>query len=95
MTTSDAVRPPQAAEANAHFFAWLAKMRREEPVSYNEQTFQWSVFRHEDVTHIMANTDAFVNDMSDITPPQEDYDVFFKGNIAAMDEPSTSDRPFR
>ncbi|MFE2183416.1 cytochrome P450 [Streptomyces sp. NPDC059455] len=87
MTTSDAVRPPQAAEANAHFFEWLAKMRREEPVSYNEQTFQWSVFRHEDVTHIMSNTDVFVNDMSDITPPQEDYDVFFKGNIAAMDEP--------
>ncbi|MFI1224670.1 MULTISPECIES: cytochrome P450 [unclassified Streptomyces] len=75
------------AEANAHFFAWLEKMRKTEPVSYNAETFQWSVFRHEDVAHIMANTAAFVSDMSDITPPQEDYDIFFRGNIAAMDEP--------
>jgi cytochrome P450 len=87
MTTSDGAHGPGQAEPNAHFFGWLEKMRRDEPVSYNPQTFQWSIFRHADVTRVMTETETFVNDMADITPPQEDYDVFFRGNIAAMDEP--------
>ncbi|GGW13148.1 cytochrome P450 [Streptomyces capoamus] len=87
MTTDDSARRPDQAEPNAHFFRWLEKMRRDEPVSYNPQTFHWSVFGHADITRITADTVTFVNDMADITPPQEDYDVFFRGNIAAMDEP--------
>ncbi|WEO94727.1 cytochrome P450 [Streptomyces sp. FXJ1.172] len=87
MTTSAPAPEPGRTEANAHFFRWLEKMRKDEPVSYNPQTFQWSVFRHADVTRVMAEAGTFVNDMADITPPQEDYDVFFRGNIAAMDEP--------
>jgi cytochrome P450 len=78
---------PQGAEPNAEFFAWLQRMRDTEPVSFDPTTGLWSVFGREEAVQVMTSPDVFVNDLSSLTPPQEDYDVFFKGNIAAMDEP--------
>ncbi|MCZ4123114.1 cytochrome P450 [Streptomyces sp. H39-S7] len=74
-------------EANADFFAWLRRMRDTEPVSYDPATNTWSVFGHAETMHIVSNPEIFSNDLSAITPPQEDYDVFFQGNIAGMDDP--------
>ncbi|WP_447038499.1 cytochrome P450 [Streptomyces sp. DSM 118878] len=74
-------------EPNADFYAWLRKMRETEPVSFDPTNGLWSVFGHAESVQVMGSPDIFVNDLSEITPPQEDYDVFFKGNIAAMDDP--------
>lgn len=78
---------PEGAEPNGEFFEWLRRMRETEPVSYNPTNGLWSVFGHDEIKEVMANPGVFVNDLSALTPPQEDYDIFFKGNIAAMDDP--------
>jgi cytochrome P450 len=78
---------PAGAEASAEFFDWLRHMRDTEPVSFDPATGLWSVFGHAETVHVMSNPEVFSSDLSSITPPQEDYDVFFKGNIAGMDDP--------
>jgi cytochrome P450 len=86
-TAGHATALPVGAEPNAEFFAWLRRMRDTEPVSFDPTTGLWSVFGRDEAVQAMTNPSLFVNDLSSLTPPQEDYDTFFKGNIAAMDEP--------
>ncbi|MFD7915067.1 cytochrome P450 [Streptomyces sp. NPDC059752] len=74
-------------EPDAQFFAELRKMRENEPVFYDPMTGQWDVFRYADAQHVMSSNHIFQNDLTELTPPQEDYDLFFIGNIAAKDQP--------
>lgn len=78
---------PTDSEPQAEFFEWLRYMRDNEPVSFDPSNGSWSVFGREEIVHVLSNPNVFVSDLSSITPPHPDYDVFFKGNIAAMDEP--------
>ncbi|MFE3527106.1 cytochrome P450 [Streptomyces sp. NPDC059161] len=87
MSANDIAGGAVREEVNAEFYAWLRRMRETEPVGFDATTGLWSVFGHAEAVQIMAGPEVYGNDLSEITPPQEDYDVFFKGNIAGMDEP--------
>ncbi len=87
MSTHRAAGDTTREEVNAGFYGWLRKMRETEPVSLDPATGVWSVFGHAEAVQVVNAPETYGNDLSAITPPQEDYDVFFKGNIAAMDDP--------
>ncbi|GAA1040555.1 cytochrome P450 [Virgisporangium ochraceum] len=78
---------PTSVEAQNAFFPWLRERRENAPVSLDPETGHWSVFRYDDCVRVMNDPHTFSNDLTDLTPPQEDYDLFLKGNLATMDEP--------
>jgi cytochrome P450 len=85
--TSTLSADPTSAQTQAAFFPWLQQMRETEPVRFDPLTGQWHVFGLEDCIHVMTSPELYVNNMTQLVPPQEDYDLFLRGNIAAMDEP--------
>lgn len=50
--------------------AWFRRMRKEDPVSHDEQAGVWHVFRYADAQQILADPDTFSSDFSDLTPPR-------------------------
>lgn len=67
--------------------AWFRRMREEDPVSHDEQAGVWHVFRYADAEQILADSAAFSSDFSDLTPSQEDVDLFSRGNLIRKDPP--------
>ncbi|WP_406274783.1 cytochrome P450 [Streptomyces sp. NBC_00191] len=67
--------------------AWFRRMRKEDPVSHDEQAGVWHVFRYADAQQILADPDTFSSDFSDLTPSQEDVDLFTRGNLIRKDPP--------
>ncbi|MEV6315545.1 cytochrome P450 [Streptomyces sp. NPDC051776] len=67
--------------------AWFRHMRETDPVSHDEQAGVWHVFRYADAEQILADPAAFSSDFSDLTPSQEDVDLFSRGNLIRKDPP--------
>ncbi|MFF5016547.1 cytochrome P450 [Streptomyces sp. NPDC001165] len=67
--------------------AWFRRMREEDPVSHDERAGVWHVFRYADAEQILADQTAFSSDFSDLTPSQEDVDLFSRGNLIRKDPP--------
>ncbi|MBT2399843.1 cytochrome P450 [Streptomyces sp. ISL-100] len=67
--------------------AWFRRMRAEDPVSHDERAGVWHVFRYADAEQILADPTTFSSDFSDITPAQEDVDLFTRGNLIRKDPP--------
>ncbi|MEU7600556.1 cytochrome P450 [Streptomyces sp. NPDC040724] len=67
--------------------AWFRRMREEEPVSHDEAAGVWHVFRYADAEQILADPVTFSSDFSDLTPSQEDVDLFSRGNLIRKDPP--------
>ncbi|MEU9165457.1 cytochrome P450 [Streptomyces sp. NPDC048424] len=76
----------QSADAET-VLAWFRRMRKEEPVSHDEQAGVWHVFRYTEAEQILADPVTFSSDFSDITPSQEDVDLFSRGNLIRKDPP--------
>lgn len=88
MSTATRLAPdPNSVQAQNAFYPWLRERRENAPVSLDPDTGHWSVFRYDDCVRVMNDPHTYSNDLTDLTPPQEDYDLFLKGNIATMDEP--------
>ena len=77
----------QSADPEA-ILTWFARMRANEPVSYDEQAGVWHIFRHADTSRVLdGSTNTFSSDFSSLMPPQEDVDRFIKGNVLRKDPP--------
>ncbi|MFG3056755.1 cytochrome P450 [Kitasatospora sp. NPDC048239] len=76
----------QSGDAEATL-AWFRRMRAQEPVSHDEQAGVWHVFRYAEAEQILADSTVFSSDFSDITPSQEDVDLFSRGNLIRKDPP--------
>lgn len=56
-------------------------------MSHDERAGVWHVFRYADAEQILADPATFSSDFSDITPSQEDVDLFTRGNLIRKDPP--------
>lgn len=70
-------------ENTRQHFDWFADMRANHPVSYDEQTRLWQVFRYEDVNEAITNYNIF---SSEAVPGFSD-DTFLSDTIVAKDPP--------
>nr|AHA81987.1 Arm17 [uncultured bacterium] len=61
--------------------------RRSDPVSLDEHTGRWQVFRYADGTSVVTDARRFSNDLSAFIPDHEELKTFTKGNFQAMDDP--------
>jgi cytochrome P450 len=61
-------------------------MLETEPVHRDEQGV-WHVFRHADVSRVLADPATFSSDTRSLVPDQEELQLFSRGNIVAMDPP--------
>lgn len=67
--------------------AWFRRMAEENPVSHDQGAGVWHVFRHADVSRVLADPVVFSSDFSALTSAQADVDLFSRGNILRMDPP--------
>ncbi|ORT57400.1 cytochrome P450 [Streptomyces sp. CB03238] len=67
--------------------AWFRRMRAEDPVSHDQETGVWYVFRYAEAVQVLGDPDTFSSDFSGLTSAQEDVDLFSRGNIVRMDPP--------
>jgi cytochrome P450 len=65
---------------------WWQVMLETNPVHRDEQS-AWHVFRHADVSQVLADPATFSSDTSALLPDQEDLRLFSRGNIVNMDPP--------
>jgi cytochrome P450 len=65
---------------------WWDRMLATEPVHRDDQG-AWHVFRHADVSEVLADPATFSSDTSSLMPDQEDLQLFSRGNIVSMDPP--------
>lgn len=65
---------------------WWQVMLETDPVHQDEQS-AWHVFRHADVSQVLADPATFSSDTSALLPDQEDLRLFSRGNIVNMDPP--------
>lgn len=61
--------------------------RQHEPVSLDDATGRWQVFRYADGMRVVTDSETFSNDLSAFIPDHEELKTFNKGNFQAMDEP--------
>jgi len=82
--------PPRAAAAIEDpaqpVVDWWERMLATEPVHRDDQGV-WHVFRHADVSAVLADPATFSSDTSSLMPDQEDLQLFSRGNIVSMDPP--------
>ncbi|MEU9336282.1 cytochrome P450 [Streptomyces sp. NPDC048290] len=62
-------------------------MREHEPVSQDQATGRWQVFRYVDAMAVATDASRFSNDLSEFIPDHEDLRTFSKGNFQNMDAP--------
>ncbi|MFI0982668.1 cytochrome P450 [Streptomyces sp. NPDC021093] len=78
---------PHFSQEMQDTLAWYARMRRDEPVSHDEKSGRWRVFRYADGLKVMQDPATFSNDMSEFMPDVEELTAFQKGNFQNMDMP--------
>jgi cytochrome P450 len=66
---------------------WFRRMRDLEPVSWDERYGAWHVFRYPDVAAVLADPATFSSDLTVLLPPQEEIELFSRGNFVRMDAP--------
>lgn len=64
--------------------AWLARMRADDPVWFDERTGFWNVFGYDDVARVLGDPATFSSDLSRVYPDAAD---FAAGELTAMDPP--------
>lgn len=82
MTTTDPTRHTLPV-----FLAWLSHARARGEVHYDEKQQIWQVLGHPETGAILSDPATFSSDLTEIMPPQDDYDMFQKGNFVRMDPP--------
>ncbi|SFW82254.1 cytochrome P450 [Amycolatopsis australiensis] len=81
--TSPEARPPSLADGGSALFAWVDRMRENNPVTVDEDG-TWHVFRHADVHRIFTDHRTFSSDPGLLLP---DTAEAVRGNMAAVDPP--------
>lgn len=64
--------------------AWLARMRADDPVWFDERTGFWNVFGYDDVARVLGDPATFSSDLSRVYPDAADLAA---GDLTAMDPP--------
>ncbi|MEU0530268.1 cytochrome P450 [Amycolatopsis tolypomycina] len=64
-----------------------AELRERGPVHHDEERGLWRVLDHPGVSRVLSDPAAFSSDFSGLTPVQEDFETFRKGNFVGMDPP--------
>ncbi|MGW3678934.1 cytochrome P450 [Streptomyces prasinus] len=62
-------------------------LREAGPVTYDEAQGQWRVVDHRGVSAVLADPGAYSSDLTPITPTQQDFETFRRGNFVGMDPP--------
>ncbi|MET9443776.1 cytochrome P450 [Streptomyces sp. NPDC006610] len=58
-----------------------------DPVTHDAAQGLWRVVDHQGVSAVLADPATYSSDLTPITPAQEDFDAFRKGNFVGMDPP--------
>ncbi|MEV6879648.1 cytochrome P450 [Amycolatopsis sp. NPDC051128] len=58
------------------------------PVYHDEERGIWRVLDHPTVSRVLSDPATFSSDFSGLTPVQEDFEAFRKGNFVGMDPPN-------
>jgi cytochrome P450 len=66
-------------------YPFFAEMRRNHPVAFDDQAGLWSVYRHADVTTVLADSEAFPTSTIEVGPPPPEWRRLFSLN--AFDPP--------
>ncbi|WP_203671579.1 cytochrome P450 [Catellatospora methionotrophica] len=66
---------------------WYARMREDDPVSWDERYGAYHVFRYADIARVLSDPAVFSSDLTGLVPPQEEVDLFSRGNFVRMDPP--------
>ncbi|MDQ7803077.1 cytochrome P450 [Amycolatopsis sp. A133] len=83
MTTQE----PDLAFAFEDLLARSAGLRERGPVHHDEERGLWRVLDHPSVSRVLSDPATFSSDFSGLTPVQEDFETFRKGNFVGMDPP--------
>lgn len=67
--------------------ARAAELRERGPVHHDEERGLWRVLDHASVSRVLSDPATFSSDFSGLTPVQEDFETFRKGNFVGMDPP--------
>ncbi|EOD68982.1 cytochrome P450 [Amycolatopsis vancoresmycina] len=67
--------------------ARAAELRARGPVHHDEERGLWRVLDHASVSRVLSDPATFSSDFSGLTPVQEDFETFRKGNFVGMDPP--------
>ena len=67
-------------------FDWFRTMLETEPVHADDHDI-WHVFDYADVSKVLSDPATFSSDARALNPPQQDIDLFARGNIVDMDPP--------
>ncbi|MET7996138.1 cytochrome P450 [Amycolatopsis sp. NPDC005232] len=87
MTTAGADAEQITPESLSSLFAWFTEMRATEPVSQDETPGVWHVFRHADITRVLADPETYSSDMSALIPSFPGMEWINRSNIVGMDAP--------
>lgn len=63
------------------------QQRETDPVHYDEQHQMWRLLDYPTVSRVLSDPATFSSDFSGLTPVQEDFETFRKGNFVGMDPP--------
>ncbi len=66
---------------------WFARMREGDPVSWDEHYGAYHVFRYADIEKVLSDPATFSSDLTGLVPPQEEIELFSRGNFVRMDPP--------
>jgi cytochrome P450 len=70
-----------------NFLTWLEQLRRRGQVHYDDKQECWQVLGHPEAMRVLSDPATFSSDLSSLMPPQEDVELFQKGNFVQMDPP--------
>jgi cytochrome P450 len=88
MSTQDLSGAPGVAFAFEDLLARSAELReRGGPVHHDEERGTWRALDHPTVSRVLSDPATFSSDFSGLTPVQEDFETFRKGNFVGMDPP--------
>ncbi|MDT8913025.1 cytochrome P450 [Amycolatopsis sp. PS_44_ISF1] len=87
MSVQDQSGGPGLTFAFEELVSRTGELRETGPVHYDEQRSAWRVLDHPGVSRVLSDPAAFSSDFSGLTPVQEDFETFRKGNFVGMDPP--------
>jgi cytochrome P450 len=64
------------------------ELRANNPLSHDEQSGMWRLFDYDSVATVLSDPAVFSSDFSGLTPVQEDFETFRRGNFVGMDPPA-------
>jgi cytochrome P450 len=67
--------------------AWLEQRRRNGQVTYDPQQRTVAVLGHPETLAVLGDAATYSSDLDELTPDQEDFELFQRGNFVRMDPP--------